>query len=117
VLYRGLWAQILGVLDPGTDLYAAVLAIAPAAWDADLPEGTGAGERDRQQIAGDFPGWRLWRPPSPDGGEPWWGARDGRAVIITSTAGELRAALAWQRAGGVGPFRVEVFVPGQWRGW
>jgi hypothetical protein len=106
-LYPDLWARILGALDPGTDLYAAVLKIAPASWDADLTGDTDD-ERDLALIAGDFPGWTVWRPRSPDGGEPWWGARDGHTVIIQSTAMELRAALTHQRDG-TSPGVVEVF--------
>jgi hypothetical protein len=116
VLYRGLWAQVLGALDPGTDLYAAVLAIAPPSWDTDLTDNTGDDTGTQQQIAGNFPGWWLWRPPSPDGTEPWWGARDGHTVIITSTAGELRAALTRQREGDTNWPPAEVFFFDRRRG-
>jgi hypothetical protein len=109
-LYRGLWAQILGALDPGTDLYAAVLAIAPASWDAFLTEGTETDERSPHRLARDFPAWCLWRPSSPDGGaEPWWGARDGRTVIIMDTAAGLRSALEAHIAGDTNGAPVEVF--------
>jgi hypothetical protein len=110
-LYRDLWAQILNTLDPGTDLHAAVLAIAPQSWDADLTDDTGA----QPQIAADFPSYHLWRPPSPDGTQPWWGARDDHTVIITSTAGELRDALARRRDAGALP-PAEVFLPDRLRG-
>jgi hypothetical protein len=109
-LCRDLWTQILGALDPDTDLYAAVLAIAPASWGVPPTEDTDTGERSLAQVAGDFPGYHLWRPTSPDGGtEPWWGARDGRTVIIMGTAEELRAALERQIAGDTACPPVEVF--------
>jgi hypothetical protein len=79
-LDRGLWARLLGALDPGTDPYL-------------------------RQLVVDFPRWVLWRPPSPDGGEAWWGARDGHTVIITGTPGKLRAALVRQRETAVMHFR------------
>jgi hypothetical protein len=96
-----------------TDPHAVVLAITPPSRDADL---TGD-EQSLHQLAGDFPAWCLWRPPSPDGGtEPWWGARDGRTVIITSTAGELRAALTRQREGDTNWPPAEVFFFDRRRG-
>jgi hypothetical protein len=108
VLYRDLWAQIMGALDPGTDLYAAVLKIAPVTWDGDLTPDP-ATDRDLRQLAVEFPQWHIWRPPSPDGGQPWWGARDGHTVIITGTGAELRAALAHRREGTSPPGAIEAF--------
>jgi hypothetical protein len=97
----------MGTLEPGTDLYAAVLKIAPIPWDVDLEDP--ATDTYLRQLAVEFPGWHPWRPPSPDGGEPWWGARDGHTVIITSTGAELRAALEHHRATGHHPLSAEVF--------
>jgi hypothetical protein len=98
----------MGALDPATDLYAQVLALGPIPWDADLtPEP--ATDPYLRQLAVEFPGWHPWRPPSPDGGQPWWGARDGHTVIITSTGAELRAALEHHRDTGHHQLKAEVF--------
>ena len=63
-LYRDLWAQILGALDPGTDLHAAVLAIAPVSWDADLTDDQPATSRTSRGSPGTSPaGTCDGRPP------------------------------------------------------
>jgi hypothetical protein len=113
-LDRGLWAHIMRELDPGTDLHAAVLAIAPITWDDDLTTATTV-DLTLRQLAMDFPLWHLWRPPSPDGGQPLWGARTGKEVFITGTAAELRSALTHYRdTGRYLPVKAEVFFPKSW---
>jgi hypothetical protein len=63
-----------------------------------------------RQLTVEFPHWHLWRPPSPGPSrEPWWGARDGHTVVITSTGVELRAALEHHRETGRHQLEAEVF--------